>query len=241
MDDYRRIQSQIKYTVQYAPYSDTEKPNCKETLTGSHVYKAAYRFVIILLILTGIGTVASVIAGVVFSYDSASDIKRKILVIMIFATFGVFLSALLICGAASFAELHTEKKDRKLTITLDSRTWILNNGRVAVSDEQKLRSVQQYDYKTRLPIAEAPFKKLVILQKVYSVAKIDGRIIADADIIELYRKHPYTNEGITRTEEEDADRFYYYCKKNRRDKVMWYENMYGREFLLQALNQLTQV
>lgn len=240
MDDYRKIQSQIKYTVQYAPYANTEKPDCKENLTDNHVYKATYRFVIILFILAGIGIVASIIAGVLFSYGPISDIERKILAIMVFVTCGAFLIALLICGVASFAELHAEKKDREITISLDSKTWILNNGQVVMSDEQKFRSVQLYDYKTRLPIAEAPFKKLIIIKKVYSTTRVDGKIIVDADIIELYRKHPYTDEGITRSEEDNADRFYYYCQRDRRDKVMWYENMYGRELLLQALNQLTQ-
>ena len=55
-----------------------------------------------------------------------------------------------------------------------------------------------------------------------------------------YRKHPYTNEGITWNEEDDSGRIYYYCQRDIRDKVMWYENMYGRELLLQALNELKQ-
>ncbi|MGN0438425.1 MAG: hypothetical protein ACI4F4_07865 [Lachnospiraceae bacterium] len=240
MDDYRKIQSQIKYTVQYAPYANTEKPNYKENLTGDKSYKATYKFMIILLVVSGIGMVASIITGIVFSHNPVSDFERKFMAIMIFITSGAFLVSLLIGGFGSFMELHTEKKDRAVTITLDSKTWILHNGRVVISDEQKFRSVQQYDTKTRLPIAEAPFKKLIIIQRVYSITRAEGKIIVDADIIELYRKHPYTDEGITRNEEDNADRFYYYCQRDRRDKVIWYENMYGRELLLQALNQLTQ-
>ncbi|MGN0495586.1 MAG: hypothetical protein ACI4GW_05110 [Lachnospiraceae bacterium] len=240
MDDYRKIQSQIKYTVQYAPYANTEKPNYKENLTDNKSYKATYKFMIILLILTGIGTVASIVVGTIFSYGLISDIERKILAFMVFFTCAVFGIALLIGGIGSLIELFAEKKDREVTITLDSKTWILNNGRVVISDEQKFRSVQQYDTKTRLPIAEAPFKKLIIIQRVYSITRAEGKIIVDADIIELYRKHPYTDEGITRNEDDNADRFYYYCQRDRRDKVIWYENMYGRELLLQTLNQLTQ-
>ena len=72
MDDYRKIQSQIKYTVQYAPSDDTVEPNCKENLTGNKSYKFTYSLVIKLLILTGIGIVISIAAGLIFSYDSFS-------------------------------------------------------------------------------------------------------------------------------------------------------------------------
>lgn len=240
MDDYKKIQSQIKYTVQYAPYADTVKPDCKENLESSSSYKFAYGLTIKLLVLTGIGIVISIASGIIFSYDSFSDLERKIFAILIFVTCAAFGISLLIGGLGSFIELCAEKKDREINISLDSKTWILKNGQVVISDEQKYRSMQQYDYKTRLPISEAPFKKLRIILKVYSITRVDGRIIADADIRELYRKHPYTNEGITRSEEDNADRYYYYCQRDRRDKVLWYENMYGRELLLQALNQLKQ-
>ena len=240
MDDYRKIQSQIKYTVQYAPSDDTVKPNCKENLTSNKSYKFTYSLMIKLLILTGIGIVISIVAGLIFSYGSFSELERKIFAILIIVTCAAFGVSLFIGGLGSFIELRAEKKDREINLSLDSKTWILNNGQVVISDEQKYRSMQQYDYKTRLPIADAPFKDLKIIQKVYSIARVDGRIIADADIRELYRKHPYTNEGITRSEEDDSGRIYYYCQRDIRDKIMWYENMYGRELLLQALNELKQ-
>ena len=66
-----------------------------------------------------------------------------------------------------------------------------------------------------------------------TITRADGRIIVDADITELFRKHPNLEEGYT-------DGFYYYCRRDKRDKVMWYEDMYGREQLLQALQQLIQ-
>lgn len=238
MDDYKKLQSQIKYIFQYAPYDDTVKPDCKENLTGNRFYKFAYGLMIKLLILTGIGIVISIVYGLVFSRNSFSEPERKIFAIMIFVTCAAFFISLLIGGLGSFIELRTEKKDRETKVSLDSQTWILNNGQVVISDEQKYRCLQQYDYKTRLPIAEAPFKKLKIIRKVYSIKRVDGRIIVNADVRELYRKHPYTNEGSVRREEEDYDRFYYYCRRDIRDKVMWYENMYGSELLLQALNQL---
>lgn len=238
MDDYKKLQSQIKYIFQYASYDDTVKPDCKEKLTSNSSYKLAYRLMIGLLILAGAGIVISIVSGLVFSRDSFSEPERKILTVMIFVTCATFFISLLIGGLGSFMELRTEKKDRETKVSLDSRTWILNNGQVVISDEQKYRCLQQYDYKTRLPIAEAPFKKLKIIRKVYSIKRVDGRIIVNADVRELYRKHPYTNEGPVRREEEDYDRFYYYCRRDIRDKVMWYENMYGSELLLQALNQL---
>ncbi len=236
MDDYRKIQSQIRYTVQYAPYSDTEKPECKEKLTSNRAYNTAYRIMVTLLILTGIGIVVSIVAGIIFANDFFSDFERKILVIMILVTCVAFGISLFIGGVAAPMELRAEKKDRETAISLDNKTWILNNGQIVISDEQKYRSIQLYDYKTRLPISEAPFKKMQIIHKVYDITCVNGKIMADADIRELYRKHPYINEGLTRSEEEDADRYYYYCQKDKRDKVIWYENMYGRERLLEALN-----
>ncbi|MBO5113822.1 MAG: hypothetical protein J6C12_10850 [Lachnospiraceae bacterium] len=240
MDDYRKIQSQIKYTVQYAPSDDPVEPDCKENLTGNKSYKFTYSLVINPLILTGIGIVISIAAGLIFSYDSFSELERKIFAILIILTCAAFGVSLLLSGLGSFIELRAEKKDREINISLDSKTWILDNGQVVISDEQNYRSIQQYDPKTRLPIADAPFKNLKIIQKVYSITRVDGRIIADADLRELYRKHPYTNEGITWNEEDDSGRIYYYCQRDIRDKVMWYENMYGRELLLQALNELKQ-
>lgn len=239
MDDYKKIQSQIKYTVQYASCADmttygaTIKPDCKEKLTGNGLYKIAYRFIMLLLILTGIGTIVSIIAGIVFSHDSNSEFKRRFFIVLIIATCAAFLLALLISEIATSIELHAEKKDRKTSISLDSKTWILNNEQIVVSDEQKIRSAQQYDRRTRLPISDVPFKKLIIIQKVYAITRADGRIIVDADITELFRKHPNLEEGY-------ADGFYYYCRRDKRDKVMWYEDMYGRELLLLALQQLIQ-
>lgn len=238
MDDYRKIQSQIRYTVQYAPYTDTEKPDCKEKLTSNRNYNTAYRIVITFLILTGIGIVVSIVAGIIFANDSFSDVERKMLAIMILVTCASLGISLLICGVAAPMELRAEIKDREIAISLDNITWILNNGQIVISDEQKYRSVQLYDYNTRLPISEAPFKKMQIIHKVYAIACVNGKIMADADIRELYRKHPYTNEGPTRSEEEDSGRYYYYCQKDKREKVFWYENMYGRERLLEALNRL---
>lgn len=239
MDDYKKIQSQIKYTVQYTSRADmttyvsTIKPDHKEKLTGNGLYKIAYRFTIILLLLTGIGTIVSIISGIVFSHDSNSEFKKILFIVLIIATCSAFLLALLIAVIATPIELHAEKKDRKTSISLDSKTWILNNGQIVVSDEQKIRSAQQCDRRTGLPISDVPFKKLIIIQKVYAITRSDGRIIADADITELFRKHPNLEEGY-------ADGFYYYCRRDKRDKVMWYEDMYGRELLLQALQQLIQ-
>ena len=177
MDDYRKIQSQIKYTVQYAPSDDTVEPNCKENLTGNKSYKFTYSLVIKLLILTGIGIVISIVAGLIFSYDSFSELERKIFAILIILTCVAFGLSLLLSGLGSFIELRAEKKDREINISLDSKTWILDNGQVVISDEQNYRSIQQYDPKTRLPIADAPFKNLKIIQKVYSITR-DGRIFS---------------------------------------------------------------
>lgn len=163
MDDYKKIQSQIKYTVQYASCADmttygaTIKPDCKEKLIGNGLYKIAYKFIILLLILTGIGTIVSIIAGIVFSHDTNSEFKRRFFIVLIIATCAVFLLTLLISGIATPIELHAEKKDRKASISLDSRTWILNNGQIVVSDEQKIRSAQQCDRRTRLNYRDVPF------------------------------------------------------------------------------------
>lgn len=238
MDDYRKIQSQIKYTVQYAPCADTVNYNTKEKLTNSKSYKVSYGLMLKLLILSVIGVVISIALGFIFSYNVFSEFERKTIAVLAIVTASALLCALLIGGVGSVIELRSEKKDRETNISLDSKTWILNDGHVVISDEQKFRSMQQYDYKTRLPISVAPFKKLIIIQKVFSITGVDEKIIADAYIRELYRKHPYTNEGITNSAEDNYDRIYYYRMRDKRDKVTWYENMYGRELLLQALNQL---
>lgn len=237
-DDYRRIQSQIKYTVRFAPYTVTDKPDREEKLKGSRTYGLAYKWCIRLLILTGIGVIVCVASGFIFAADSFSDTERKLFAAMVFATAGALLASLLICFIFGPMELLAEKKDREIAISLDNITWILNNGQVVVSDEQRYRCVQRYNSATRLPIAEAPFKVMKIVYKVYDIAHIDGKIRVDADVRELYRKHPYVNEGPTVREEDNVDRHYYYCQRDRRQKVYWYENMYGRERLLEALEVL---
>lgn len=103
MDDYRKIQSQIKYTVQYAPCADTVNYNTKEKLTNSKFYKVSY------------------------------GLMLKLLAIV---TASALLCALLIGGVGSVIELRSEKKDRETNISLDSKTWILNDGHVVISDEQ---------------------------------------------------------------------------------------------------------
>lgn len=239
MDDYRKIQSQIKYTIQYAPnVTVIEKPDRKEKLTGNKSYKIAYKAVIAFLILTGIGIIIAIIAGFTIFRGPITELERKIFLIMVIAPVAFLGISLLLCGVGAPIELRAERKDRTISISLDCKTWILNNGQVVISDEQRYRSMQKCDSKTIQPISEAPFKQMIIIYKVYTITRINGRIIADADIRELYRKHPYVNDGSTRSEEEDVDRVYYYCQKDKRDKVIWYENMYGRERLLEALNEM---
>ncbi len=238
MDDYKKIQSQIKYKVEYAPFFDTEKHDHKEKPSINKVYQFAYSAVINLLIVAGIGVAASIILAFVFSHDSFTDLEKKILLVIFLVTIASFGAPHLILGIGTPIELHSEKKYREISISLDRKTWILNNGQVAVSDEQKYRCMQKYDSKTILPISEAPFKKMIIVYKVYSITRVDGRIIVDADVRELYRKHPYVDDGSARNESENVDRVYYYCQKDKRDKILWYENMYGRERLLVALNKM---
>ena len=238
MDDYKIMQSQIKYSIQYAPNTNAALTYSTDEFSNSKPYTFSYKLMIHLFILTGIGILASVLFGLICSPDSFSDTERKIFTFLIFITFTAFFSALLIAGCGSFIEMHIEKKSKELNISLDSKTWILKNGQIVISDEQSYFCVQQYDYKTRLPISDAPFKKCIIIQKIYSITRNNGKIIADAYITELYRKHPYVNEYPTQNAQDDSDRYYYYCKRYKRNKIIWYENMYGRELLLDALHQL---
>ncbi len=227
MDDYKKIQSQIKYTVQYAPFFDSEKPDYKKNLINNKSYKIAYKVMIKLLILTGIGTVVSIIAGFVFSHDSFSNIERKILMIMVLATCAFFIISLLIGLVGAPIEIRAEKKDREISISLDQKTWILNNGQVVVSDEQKFRGKQMYNSHNCSTIEDIPFMRMIIIYKVYSVTRVDRKIIVDGDIREFYRKHPCEEMSL-----------YCYYQNDKMDKIIWYENMYGRERLLEALSRM---
>ena len=123
--------------------------------------------------------------------EKIRELERKIFAILIILTCVAFGVSLLLSGLGSFIELRAEKKDREINISLDSKTWILDNGQVVISDEQNYRSIQQYDPKTRLPIADAPFKDLKIIQKVYSITR-DGRIFS----IDQSQQPQYFSESV---------------------------------------------
>lgn len=238
MDDYKKIQMQVKYSMRYAPPDGTLKPDCEEKLKEGKAYNIIYKLATNLLKATGICVLIDVVVFLIFNFTLKTEFMRVLCIVLIVATIVCFFGSLILLAIGSSSELRAEKKDRGINISLDTMTWILQNGQIAVSDEQKLRCRQMYDYKTKLSIAEAPFKSMKIIESVYSVTRTNGMITADAQMTELYRKHPYVGDSA-RCEEEDSDLLYYYCVRDKREKIMWYENMYGREMLLQALDLLT--
>ncbi len=149
-----------------------------------------------------------------------------------------FIFAVLKFGISNFMELLFMNKESDLSISLDRKTWVLENGSVVLSDEQRKRTMQKRDMKTIMPMAKAPFKKMIIINKVYSITRTNGKIIVDADMRELYRYHFITVNEYNDPPETDPTLLYYYYREDKRGKVYWYENMYGRERLLEALNGL---
>lgn len=76
MDDYRKIQSQIKYTVQYAPCADNLN-NTKEKLTNSKFYKVSYGLMLKLLaIVTASALLCALLIGGVGSVIELRSEKK---------------------------------------------------------------------------------------------------------------------------------------------------------------------
>ncbi len=241
MDDYKTVLSQVKYTITYASnVADTEQHDYEENFYDNGFYNKANKAAVFFLILIGMVIVGLIVLGLVsvITHGKFAKLETSIYWMLLIICILFFIFDVLKFGISNFMELLFMNKESDLSIRLDRKTWVLENGSVVISDEQRKRTRQKRDMKTIMPMAEAPFKKMIIINKVYSITRTNGKIIVDAGMRELYRYHYITVNEYNDPPEADPTLLYYYYREDKRGKVYWYENMYGRERLLEALNGL---
>ena len=83
-------------------------------------------------------------------------------------------------------------------------------------------------------IVDVPFSRMDIIDRVYLIHNINGKIIAVADATEYYITHPYVSEYPG----DNISHYFHYYQKRVHRKIEWNENMLGIDKLIKALNML---
>ena len=83
-------------------------------------------------------------------------------------------------------------------------------------------------------IVDVPFSRMDIIDRVFLIHNINGKIIAVADATEYYITHPYVSEYPG----DNISHYFHYYQKRVHRKIEWNENMLGMEKLINALKAL---
>lgn len=236
MDDYQRMLSQRDYDIEEVDINSRLPYDNREKLDKSPVYRAVFKAMKIMLIISGLSLPVAIISIWVYGDLNHSNTLRLISMGSFFVVVGAFALALLIGCVGAYMESHSEKKDEKTKYIQRSKTWVLLNGCVVVAAREFGRGGQMVKrYITdENNIVDVPFSRMDIIDKVHSIRKKNGKVIADVDVTEYYVKHPYVNEYPA----DNVSHYFHYYKARKRRKIEWYENMLGMDKLIKALNAL---
>lgn len=236
MDDYQRLRNQAAYFIENVDYEHRLPYNNRKNLDKSPAYQAVFRAMKIMLLISGLSLPVSIIIFWMYSNHNNSNTLRLISMCSIFMVVGAFVLALLIGFVGAYMEAHSEKKDKKTKKRQESETWVLFNGCVVVAlreygsgGQMTKRYVMNENH-----IVDVPFSRMDILDRVYLIRNINGKIIAVANATEYYMTHPYVNEYPG----DNISHYFHYYQKRVHTKIEWNENMPGMEKLINALNAL---
>lgn len=236
MDDYQRLHNQAAYFIENVDYEHWLPYNNRKNLDKSPAYQAVFRMMKIMLLISGLLLPVSIIIFWIYSNHNDSNTLRLISMCSIFMIVGAFELALLIGCIGACMESHSEIKDRKTKKIHESETWVLFNGCVVVAlreygggGQMTKRYVMNENN-----IVDVPFSRMDIIDRVYLIHNINGKIIAVADATEYYITHPYVSEYPG----DNISHYFHYYQKRVHRKIEWNENMLGMEKLINALKAL---
>lgn len=245
--DYQKIQNSARHTVSVSPSEPMVQQDNEENLKESSFYISSIKGIKLIFILAGICFAAFLcMLPSILKTDErpVPEPLHSMVTYDMLTFFALIFAGFIWMFVVAYFEHRNWVRDINAGIDADTKTWILNDGRIAVSDEQSgvgrqcIKGILGYIHELG-PVDSYPFNKLTIIDRVYSVSRENGIIRADAGATVFYLKFPLSDDDYTNTcIADNVEYFYnYYCAR-KRDKITWYENMYGRELLLQALDVL---
>ncbi|MGN0431318.1 MAG: hypothetical protein ACI4EQ_03080 [Lachnospiraceae bacterium] len=236
MDDYQRMLRQADYRIENADFNNRLPYDNRKKLDKSPVYKTIFKAMKVLLIISGLSLPVAIISFWACGNISDSNTLRLILLCSVCIVTGAFGLALIIGCIGGYMECHSERKDKKTKYIQKSETWVLINGYVAVVYREYGRGGQMVKafVTDENHIVDVPFSRMDIIDNVHSIHTNNGKVTADVDATEYYKKHPYVNEYPG----DDISHYFHYYKRRVRRKVEWYENMLEIDKLIKALSML---
>ena len=233
MVDYQRLRNQAAYFIENVDYENRLPYNNRKNLEKSRGYQAVFRITKGLLLISGLLLPVSFILFWIFRNHRDNNTLRLLFICIIIMVVGAFILALIIGCIGAYMESRCEKKDLKIKKIQKSETWVLNNGCVVVTLKEYGRGGQMTKrfVMNENNIVDVPFSRMDIIDRVYRIRNINGKIIAVANATEYYITHPYVNEYP----EDDVSHFFHYYQRRVHRKIEWIENIPGRDELMNAL------
>ena len=240
---YNEIQKRVAYTLQYGPYyiwDFPETPDNRKKLEKKTVYRVFFTLLKAFLLIAGSCALITLVLGLIYNFGSHSEVLGNIASVTGITIPISLIISLIVGGVGAIMESHSEKKDKKIRVRIHSKTWVLQSGKIVVSNElgdggtQMLGLWAINNTALHMPRQAVPFSRMEIIDKVHSFYISNGKIIADVDKTVLYLNHPYTNEEAN----DDVEHYYNYYWKNERGNIMWYDNIKDKEILFNALQAL---
>ncbi len=254
MDDYVNIQNQILYTIEYTTREIVERD---EKLNHGRGYKrcmGVFKF-------SGIALILAIALLLIYFFSGRNLFVGMLSLVTAVVTAGSFMIALYMLLMLGIAWIIVGHMDDNANLRHEAKTWVLNDGYVVVSDEQKYYGIQLFDETfddnaVTNVFKEVPFYHLWIIEKVYSVHVRHGKIIANVEVRHLYCDylHGIYDEYESGFETSgsvyakfhsnevpdinDINRRFYYRQRSGRTKLVWYKNISDQNLLLRSLNKL---
>lgn len=254
MDDYVNIQNQILYTIEYTTREIVERD---EKLNHGRGYKrcmGVFKF-------SGMALILAIALSLIYFFSDRNLFVGMFLLAIAAVTVVSFMIALYMLFMLGVAWAIVGHMDDDANLRHEAKTWVLNDGYVVVSDEQKYYGIQLFDEAfnddaVTNVFKEVPFYHLWIIEKVYSTHVRHGKIIANVEARHLYCEylHGIYDEYESGFETSgsvyakfhsnevpdinDINRRFYYRQRNERTKLVWYKNISNQDLLLSSLDKL---
>ena len=168
MDDYQRLLRQKDYCIENADADNRFPYDNRAKLNKSTAYITVFNTMKILLIISVVSLPIAILTILAYVNTRNSNILRIISMCSILTVIGAFILALLIGSVGACMESHSERKDKKAKHIQQSRTWVLLNGYIVVSNQQQGRGGQMIKpyVMDEYNIVDVPFSHMDIIDNI---------------------------------------------------------------------------
>lgn len=240
MEDYNNILSQVIERIENEDEMIIMQSIHRENLKANRIYCNLIRAAKLFLLLSFLLMTASVGILLVAPKQGDSMSLKHSGEIYILTAVGMFALAAILAIIAAMMETDNDNKNKKVIQTCRRRTVVLQNGNVAVIYKRMGygRQLRRFDTilarEKEADMVEVPFFYMYVVEKVYSLKRKEGKLIAKTGGTEYLLRDPH---GCEWNEDGRDNTFYfkYYIGK-KRNLMEWPEHLAKIEDLELALS-----